>query len=63
MKKIIFSIDNKGRTTIVDAIGFGGGCVNATAEVERRLGLADEATRAATDSLRQPEEQAVAVAG
>ena len=51
MKRIKFSISKQGVTTIVDAQGYGDGCRSATANLESRLGVANESTRENTESL------------
>jgi hypothetical protein len=59
MKRLRFSINKQGVTTLLDAEGYGSTCQEATAQVERRLGVADESSRASTSSLyAEPEQQA-----
>lgn len=63
MKKITFRIGKDGTTTIVDAVGYGSACTSTTANVERRLGFADEGSRAATENMYAPSEELNAEAG
>lgn len=58
MKKLKFQINRSGNVTLLDAEGYGTACQAATAGVEKRLGVVDEGSRAATDSLyAEPEKQ------
>lgn len=63
MKRIKFLITPQGATTILDAEGFGSGCVAATSGLERRLGVVDEASRQSTPSAYQEPQQQVAEQG
>jgi len=49
MKRIELLIDSNGATKVVNATGFGKDCLNATANMERRLGAVDESSRELTD--------------
>lgn len=58
MKRLKFQISKQGLATLVDAEGYGTTCRQATENVERRLGVADESSRASTSSLyAEPEQQ------
>lgn len=59
MKRLKFQINKQGVATLLDAEGYGQTCRQATENVERRLGVADESSRASTGSLyAEPEQQA-----
>lgn len=63
MKRIKIKIDKAGRTTILDAEGYGTGCVLATAGMEARLGSADESSRAHTSNMHADPEGVAAEQG
>ncbi|HMV59247.1 MAG TPA: hypothetical protein PKD38_18795 [Nitrospira sp.] len=59
MKKLKFQINKQGVATLLDAEGYGPTCQKATENIERRLGVVDESSRASTGSLyAEPEHQA-----
>lgn len=60
MKRLKFQISKQGLATLVDAEGYGATCRQATENVERRLGVVDESSRASTGSLYADPEQQVA---
>lgn len=63
MKRIKFRISKKGVTTIEDAEGYGSSCQGATANLEGRLGVVDEASRAKTGNYYADPEQQTASQG
>ena len=63
MKSITFNISKDGNVTVVDAVGYGPGCTEATRNVERRLGVADNSSRAPTENMYKPEIQTTVGAG
>lgn len=50
-KRITFKIDKHGNATVADVCGLGQGCQEATQDIEKLLGAADEGSRAPTNSL------------
>ena len=50
-KRITFTIDARGNATVKDVCGLGAGCQEATQDIEKLLGTADEGSRAPTESL------------
>lgn len=53
-KSIKFTIKKDGGVTIDNACGFGGGCVEATAAIEAKLGKVDEKSREQTAEFNKP---------
>ena len=44
-------IDKKGNASIINVTGLGMTCMNATAKLEKMLGIVDESSRALTDNF------------
>lgn len=53
MKKLEFVIDRKGNIKQVAATGFGSKCLEATSNLERRLGVVDESSRQMTEEFNE----------
>jgi hypothetical protein len=50
---ITIKVANNGNVTIVDVVGAGSNCQNATADLEKALGIVDEKSRETTASAYQ----------
>lgn len=53
-KKIVFKISNSGDVSISEMHGYGSGCLDSSAILEKRLGVADESSRVITDEYNEP---------
>ena len=53
MKSLKFEISNTGKVKVIDSCGWGSGCLEATKDIEAKLGKVDESTRQLTEKYNE----------